>query len=123
MPRCHRTCVRTSRRSQTIYCLAPDMLTWMRSGVGSGRLWSQPEGLPEWIQRGRIRTKIRVTYPWPPSSKGIAQGYPETVAREPRPRRGKIERQRIPAAVAPDHPARAPARANLAKIGVAPSQV
>ncbi len=36
MPRYHRTCVRTSRRSQTISGLAPDMLSMEveRGGVG-----------------------------------------------------------------------------------------
>ena len=60
---------------------------------------------------------------WTLSSETAAQGYSETVARKPGPSRRKIKRQRIPAAVSPDDTARALARANLAKISVAPGQV
>ena len=45
------------------------------------------------------------------------------MAREPRLRRRQIERQRLPASVAPNHPARAPPGPNLAEVRVAPGEI
>ena len=58
-----------------------------------------------------------------PASERIAQRYPETVGREPCARRREIKRQRLAAAVSPDHPARSSWRADLTEVRVVSGEI
>lgn len=74
MPRCHRTCVRTSRRSLTIYGLAPDMLSMEAKRGGVGEVAEPAGGAARMDSEGTDQDEAQGHYPVVAVFKGHSAG-------------------------------------------------
>ena len=74
MLRCHRTCVRTSRRSQIIYGLAPDMLSMDVERDGVGEVAEPAGGAARMDSEGTDQDEDKGHYPVVAVFKGHSAG-------------------------------------------------